>query len=473
MLNNKTISLFSLIISILLSSCSLSKGPVLKSSLWKTDKEGWVLRKEQNNNKPEKFFAIGTWHVPGYTFSTSPDSTTQLYETNSLLFNKKTAPFNMVFVTPGHQKEFMTNKTHILNPFSPILHTFLDNTSSLPKGIDKDYYRIQYLKEKVDSPEFEEYLDKEIKKILETLPNDKYIYSHIDEIALGGVSKWAVPPTVGAKINERVKKQDEDALVYVDLLGHARGSSYFFEQRYLKTHTSLPKDPPYELLSKEARDSKLPLLGFYETHDGSPLYDFKDGSYSYKNHDIETLKAIWFENTKLIAKGYKNNGDVFGINAFRDFYANPIIAGVTVDALRAGLGSEVPIWLYFDGNGYAKPTNETPKEYIQNVMSQIYTAIIHGATGILFWNDWSKTPEVFDVLLPELKVLNENLPIIKLKTVDRIINNDLHIMIKQNNKGERFIVASNSSKTDTLKINVPHVEKRELLPLEVYVSVIK
>lgn len=394
------------------------------------------------------------------------------YEANALLFNEKTAPFNMVFVSSGYQKDYMTDKTHIINPFSPILHAFLDSVTFLPKDADKDYYRIQYIKEKVDSPEFEEYLDKEIKKVLETLPNDKYIYSHIDEIALGGVSKWAVPPTVGAKINESIKKHDKDALVFVDLLGHARGSTYFFEQRYLQTHTSLPKDPPYEELSQEARECKLPLLGFYEAYDGSPVYEFKDGSYRYKNNDIETLKAMWFENTKLIAKGYKNSGDVFGINAFRDFFANPILAGVTVDALRAGLGSETPIWLYFDGNGYAKPVNETNEAYIENVMSQIYTAIIHGATGILFWNDWSKTPEVFDVLVPQLKVLNENLPIIKLKTVEKIINIDLHIMIKENSKGERFIVASNSSKTETLILNVPTVEKRELLPLEVYVSAI-
>ena len=472
MLYNKSISFFSLILFILLSSCSLSKGPVSKTSPWEIGKEGWIMRTELNSNNPEKFFAIGTWHVPGYIFSTSPDSTTQLYEANALLFEEKTAPFNMVFVSSGYQKDYMTDKTHIINPFSPILHAFLDSVTFLPKDADKDYYRIQYIKEKVDSPEFEEYLDKEIKKVLETLPNDKYIYSHIDEIALGGVSKWAVPPTVGAKINESIKKHDKDALVFVDLLGHARGSTYFFEQRYLQTHTSLPKDPPYEELSQEARECKLPLLGFYEAYDGSSVYDFKDGSYGYKNNDIETLKAIWFENTKLIAKGYKNSGDVFGINAFRDFSAYPILAGVTVDALRAGLGSETPIWLYFDGNGYAKGPSETTGAYVENVMSQIYTAIIHGATGILFWNDWSKTPEVFDVLVPQLKVLNENLQIIKLKTVEKIINNDLHIMIKENSKGERFIIASNSSKTETLILNVPTVEKRELLPLEVYVSAI-
>lgn len=78
MLYNKTISLFSLILFILSSSCSLSKGPVSKSSPWEIGKEGWVMRTELGSDKPEKFFAIGTWHVPGYTFSTSPDSTTQL-----------------------------------------------------------------------------------------------------------------------------------------------------------------------------------------------------------------------------------------------------------------------------------------------------------------------------------------------------------------------------------------------------------
>ena len=440
---------------------------------WKAGRDAWIMSQKTGSSEYEKFFAIGTWHVPGYTFTNSPEADEQAYRENAALFQKKSEPFNMFFVTPGTQKDYMADKIHILNPFSPMLHAYIDKIPGLPEGDDKDYYRSRAIKEHVNSPEFEQYLDAEIKKISENLPNKKYIYSHIDEIALGGVGKWAVPPSVGAKINSRLKKQDKNALVFVDLLGHCKGSTYFFEQNYLKEHGALPDNPPYELIDPEARNCKIPLLGFFQSHDGIPVYQFSNGEYSYTDYDFETLKSIWYENTRLIAQGYKNNGDVFGINAFRDYFAHPVLSGITVDALKAGLGEKTPVWIYFDGNGYARPPEMTPQEYINHVKCQIYTSIIHGATGILFWNDWRKTPEVFDTLLPMLKELNDNLPIVKLETKHWKAHDNLHIMIKESKDGQKYIIASNTSTTDVLSIDIPEVNKKELQPLEVYITSFK
>ncbi|WP_147384038.1 hypothetical protein, partial [Maribellus luteus] len=196
---------------------------------WKAGRDAWIMSKKTGSSEYEKFFAIGTWHVPGYSFTNSPEADEQAYRENAALFKKKSEPFNMLFVTPGTQKDYMADKIHILNPFSPMLHAYIDKIPGLPEGDDKDYYRSLAIKEHVNSPEFEQYLDAEIKKISENLPNGKYIYSHIDEIALGGVGKWAVPSSVGAKISNRLKKQDKNALVFVDLLGHSKGSTYFFE----------------------------------------------------------------------------------------------------------------------------------------------------------------------------------------------------------------------------------------------------
>lgn len=455
----------------ILAACSGAAEQSPAGLEWKFE-DGWALQKVGSGDRFEKFFAIGSWHLPGYTFTDSAEMDGQDYEKNAALFKERSAPFNMVFMTPGLQKEYMSDIIHILNPFSPILHRYIDQATGLPKGKDKAYYRSQYMKSVVDSPEFEAYLDAEIQKILETLPNDQYIYSHIDEIALGGVSKWAIPPSMGAKIYERVKFNDPNALVFVDLLGHCKGSTYLFEENYLQTHDSLPKDPPYELVDPGAVECEIPLLGFYQAHNGLPVYQFNNGKYSYTEYDFDTLKSLWYENTKLIASGYKGNGDLFGINAFRDFFAHPVLSGITVDALKEGLGAEVPIWLYFDGNGYAKPSTMTPENYIEIVKCQIYTSIIHGATGILFWNDWNKKPEVFDVLLPMLKELNDNLPIITLKTIEMKVDNDLHIMIKEDKKGRKQIIATNTSKTDKIGIDIAGVDKKELEPLEVYVSTI-
>jgi hypothetical protein len=436
---------------------------------WRFDDNGWVLRADSNTHSYEKFFAIGTWHLPGYVFSSSkePDS---IYEKNALLFKSKSAPFNMVFVTPGQQKDYMADKIHIVNPFSKILHDYLNQISEIPDRKDKDYHRSQLMKKIVNDPAFEEYLKTEITKIVEQLPNDKYLYSHIDEIALGGVSKWAVPPSMGEKITQVLKGIDNDAMVYVDLVGHGKGSTFLFEQRYLQNHDSLPENPPYELVDQGALDCDIPLLGFYQAYNGLPVYQFNNGKYSYRKFDEETLKSIWYENIKLISAAYKNCGDVFGINAHSDFFSLPILAGITVDALKAGLGKGTPIWIYFDGNGYAKPKSMTPESYVKILKCQIYTSVIHGATGILFWNDWRKQPEVFDVLLPVLEELNDNLGILYLPTVEQKADGDLHAMIKKGDGGKKYIIATNTSKTEELEVDFPGMPNMRLLPMGVYIS---
>ncbi len=446
-----------------LTACSSTQKSTPHANTWNIDNEGWLVTKD-------RFFAIGTWHVPGYVFTREPEVDSLTYVRNESLFKKKTSPFNMLFMNMGAEKEYMSDKIHILNPFSPILHGYLDRIKSLPDSLDKDYYRSQYLKKEVDNPAFIQYLDSQIIALLDKKTHDKYIYSHIDEIALGGVGKWAVPPAVGALINQRLKKHDPEALVYVDLLGHAKGSTYLFEKRYLKKNGTMPEDPPYNLLGEEARKCKIPLLGFYEAYDGTPVYQCKNGEYSYNEYDPDSLKKIWKENLRIIAEDYKGNGDVFGINAFLDFYTYPILAGITVDALRAGLGSKVPIWLYFDGNGYAKPSDMTPADYLKIVKCQIYTAIIHGATGVLFWNDWSKTPEVFDELVPIMEELNNNLPIIKLNTLEKMTDGDQHVTIKGEKRGKKYIIATNTSKTDSLSLTLPTGNMKVLSPLEVYIA---
>lgn len=446
-----------------LTACSNTQKSTTHANTWSIDDEGWMVTKD-------RFFAIGTWHVPGYVFTEGPETDSITYLRNESLFKKKTSPFNMLFMNMGTEKEYMSDKIHILNPFSPILHGYLDRIKSLPDSLDKDYYRSQYLKKEVDSPTFIQYLDSQVIALLSKKTHDKYIYSHIDEIALGGVGKWAVPPAVGALINQRLKKYDPEALLFVDLVGHAKGSTYLFEKRYLEKNVTMPENPPYNLLSEEARKCKIPLLGFYEAYDGTPVYQFENGGYSYNEYNPDSLKRIWEENLRIIAEDYKGNGDVFGINAFLDFYTYPILAGITVDALRAGLGSKVPIWLYFDGNGYAKPSDMTPADYLKIVKCQIYTAIIHGATGVLFWNDWSKTPEVFDELVPIMSELNNNLPIIKLNTLEKMTDGDQHMTIKGEKRGKKYIIATNTSKTDSITFTLPAGNMKVLSPLEVYIA---
>lgn len=437
------------------------------------DTENWIYRKNKDTGKNEKFFGIGTWHVMGFDPAKED-------EVNTQIFLQKTTHFNMVNIDPRYIKPFMSGKILMINNFSPALHSYLDGIAGLPKGKDKDYHRTQFMKVNANNPQLISAMDNVVLLAKNTYRNFDRMYHSIDELAMGGVARWYVPAAVGEKMYESVKKHEgNDAVFFVDLLGHGRGSTYFFEQNYLKDHSSMPSNPPYELLSANAqKQTDIPLLGFYRAHDNSYVYNFsKDGGYGYLNLDIAKLKTLWFENVKQIAAAYKGNGNVFGINAFRDFHAYPILAAVTVDALKAGLGDK-PIWLYFDGNGGARPKTMSAKDYANRLKCQIYTSIVHGATGFFFWNDWSQkyedgTPmfEVFDAMLPIVKELNENQHIFYMPTFERKIADDLHVMIKIDpDTKKKYIIAVNSSTASTLSLGIQGLAKKTLSPMEVYVS---
>lgn len=441
------------------------------------DTENWIYRKNKETGKEEKFFGIGTWHVMGFNPAQDPDPADG---PNAQIFLQKTTHFNMVNIDPRYIKPYMSGKMLMINNFSPALHSYLDGIPGLPQGKDKDYHRTQFLKANSNNAQLISAMDNVVLTAKSSYRNFDRAYHSIDELALGGVARWFIPPAIGEKMYESVKKHEgNDAIFFVDLLGHGRGSTFFFEKNYLKDNATMPGNPPYELLSANAQQQKdIPLLGFFRAHDNSYVYNFsKDGGYGYLNLDIIKLKELWYENVKQIAEAYKDNGTVFGINAFRDFHAHPILAGVTVDALKAGLGDK-PIWLYFDGNGGARPKSMSAKDYANGLKCQIYTSIVHGATGFFFWNDWSQkyedgTPmyEVFDALLPIVKELNENQHIFYLPTIERKIANDLHVMIKKDaTSGKKYIIATNTSKTSKLPLGVQGLQKSELAPMEVYIS---
>lgn len=433
------------------------------------DTESWVYRKSNLSGRGEKFFGIVHYNFPGYLHHRDPDPD----GSNEAIFKAKTTYVNTIVIDDKFVKPYMHNK--VLIPSNYLrwrIQNYLDK-QNLQDGADKDYYRTQFLKENVNNINFVSELDNGIDVLKNKFKNYDMEYNTIDEIALGGLGHYHTPPSVGERIYDRIKRKESNPLVLVDLLGHGRGSSFFFEQNYLKEHTSMPKDPPYELLSEQARaNNTIPLLGFFEAYDGTPVYNFdSNGRYSYNNIDFESYKKMWFENVKQIAAAYKNSGNLFSLNAYNDFFKYPILSAITVDAIKAGVG-DMPIWIYFDGNGYSKPASMSVEDYVNEVKCQIYTSIVHGATGVMFWSDTTKEPYVFDALTPMLKELNENVRIFKMNTEETKIANDLHIMIKEE-KGKKYIIASNTSKTNSVALNVDNINKNTLAPLEVYVSEIK
>lgn len=430
------------------------------------DTESWVYRINPATRRNEKFFGLVHYNLPGYNHHREPDPD----GSNEAVFKEKTRYVNTIILDNKFVKPYMFDKVLIISNYLRFrIEVYLGN-QNLPDGADKDYYGTQFLKKNQHNPELISAIDYGVDYLKTTFGNFDMEYNTIDEIGLGGMGHYFTPPSVGAKIYERIRLKEWEPLVLVDLLGHGRGSAYFFEQRYLKDHDAMPKDPPYELLGNNARaNTTIPLLGFFEAYDGTPVYDFDShGKYSYHNIDLESYKKMWFENVKQIAAAYKNSGNLFSLNAYNDFFKYPILSGITVDAIKAGVG-DMPVWLYFDGNGYSKPAGMSPGDYVNELKCQIYTSIVHGATGVLFWSTTTKEPDVFDALTPLLKELNENVPIFKMNTVEIRITNDLHVMMKES-AGKKYIIATNTSKTSPASLNMTGVDKKSLNPLEVYIA---
>ena len=443
--------------------------------------EGWRYRKT-SKGETEKFFPICAWHVPGYNSEDNKYDPTD--RTDADIFKTQARNLNMVFTHHPVQRDFLSEDGKILITIMPHQFTWF-HMSKLPsasKGKERGYYRNQYLKKAVNDEKFIQELDDAIKKHVNTdFPNAERAYLPFDEVAQHmHIDDYYVPVVYGDKVHERLKMFDPDAIVFVDLAGNGKGSSFFFEKRYLKTHDSMPVDPPYHVVSDSAKtyamwakdkEKEQPLKVFYQGFDGRPRYEFKSNSYIATPYTTEELRSFHYENIKEYAEAYKGNGNAFGINAFRDFYADPILAGISVDAIRAGLGDRnVPIWLYFDGNGYAKSATMSAQEYVKYLKCQMYTSIIHGATGVFFWNDRSKTPEVWNALQPTLEKMREHIDIFKLKTLEKKSVDHLHLMIKQDDKGQKYIIASNTSINDNVPLRIKNVKKESLAPLEVYIS---
>lgn len=440
-----------------------------QQSVWKSNQNGWVTRKKPQSSQFEKFFAIGLWNMPGYT-ANAMESDPETYRVNALQYLNNTSLYNIVYMSPGNIKD-KYERVEITGSvgFYETLKEYQKNIPGIAESADSDYAQRQYIKNNVDDKDFVNKLDSLINHTIKLNGPVDYIWAPIDEIVNGGGgSAWCWHPEVGEKIKERIKKQAKNTLVYTDLVGIGRGNTYLFERDYLKKNKFMPEKPPYDALGKDAKIMlERPLLGFYRSYDGKPVY--KEGTPYYEEYNLETLKTMFFENLKQCAKDYKGCGDVFGINAFIDFNTYPILSGVTVDAIKAGAGANTPIWFFFDGNGYAKPTGMSVDDFVKLLKCQIYTSVIHGATGVLFWNDRSKSPEVFNTLDSVVKELTENLDIIYMETQETKFEEDLHYMIKKD-KQKRYLIASNTSKTETQKLNIPNVSKKSFQPLEVFIS---
>ena len=433
-------------------------------SEWKTDKKGWVLRKEAGSSKFQKFFAIGIWGVPGYKYFRNTDKNPSDNNENKNIFLNNSKDFNIVIMQSGYERPFM-NDIIKMTGTAEFPWTFIYYLDREMKG-QNAYTRMQALKKSNSTQSLNFEINKTIDSIARVMKGGDYIWSPIDEVANGRGWNW--PVNIVENIYRSIKRKEPKNLVYTDLMGTGKGNTFLFEENYLREHKELPNNPPYHALKPEDMGYKKDsLLGFNRAYDGSPQYEFKNGSYAYKQYEPERLKKLWFENVKRTAAGYKNGGDAFGVNAFLDFSQYPVLSGITVDAVKAGIKKGTPVWLYFDGNGYARGKMSI-EAYTKMVKCQIYTSLVHGATGIMFWSDLNKDIANFNALVPVVEQVKKDQDVFKLKTKLFKADGDLHYMVKKGGS-KKYLIATNTSKTETKSFNLKN-KNYVLNPLEVYIS---
>lgn len=448
--------------------CTVNFSVISQQSLWKTDGKGWVLRKAPGSNEYKRFFAIGLWNAPGHTL-VSMDTPGDEYRNTLLDYLNQTDAYNMAYTNPGGVKD-KQNRVEIAGsiPFYNTLRAYQQTIPGLLDNIYWQYNARRFMRDNPNDPRFVEAFNHVIDSIIKKHGEVDHIWAPIDEIVQGGAgADWTYYPQTGAKIKELIKKKEPNTLIYTDLVGLSRGCYYLFEKNYLRNHSALPDgEPPFEALGPDAKVYKgRETLGFSQAYDGKPVY--VNGTLDYTEYDEPTMKDIFYNNLKLISKDYKICGDVFGINSFTDCNVYPSLAGVAIDGLRAGLGEDAPIWIFYDGNGYAQPSDENAQQFVQNLKCQMYTSIIHGATGVMFWNDRTKPVEVFDRLEDVVREMENNIPIFTMETEFFKVDKDLHYMIKKEG-AKRYLMASNTSKTSPVSLSYHNVNTT-LKPLEVLI----
>lgn len=443
-----------------------------QESKWST-KNGWVMKTNPVSKKDEKFFAIGLWGVPGYTFNRlSVSEENKKYTQNRNQFQNKIKHFNLFYIQSEFGKQYMNSvmKMGGTSEFS----WFLQNEYSDSKyGSYVGYYLMRKLEQEKESnsTRLKKTINSAIDYTIREVKDSKdFLWAPFDEIATGYQS-WAWPVSVTDMVYDEIKKRTPNKLVFIDLLGSSSliANSYLFEQNYKEKYGKLPQNPPFNALRHQSGNKSL--NDFYVNHEGNQTMVLRNGEWQINRMTTRAFNNNWYENLKKTAQGYKNSGDIFGINSFQHLYKDPALAGLTVDAIKAGIGEDTPVWLFFDSNGYAKLSHDSNASYVKKIKCQMYTSIVHGATGVLFWSDLEKNDAVFRTLLPVIDELRSFEYILYMDTIEKNVDGNIHYMIKQGNN-KKYIIAVNASDKNSY-FSIRNVKRKLFKPYEVIISELK
>ncbi len=440
------------------------------SSEWKTS-EGWALRKAPGSNVYERFFAMGLWNAPGY-MDYSPEYSTDSGNRAAMgRFLAASNVYNMAYQRCGNdQTDHGRIEVVGSMPFFDVLDAL---QKSLPCAKDNpfwDYSARTWIRNNINDSIVTKAISFVVDSIIQAEGDMDYIWAPIDEIAQGGASDWTWYPQMGEKIYQTIKSRQPNTLVFTDLLGSPHGNSYLFVKQYLETHDSLPAMPPFDGMDLSEFKGRE-LLALSKDYRGNQIFSESiDGVGNLKQFSTEEIRDLVFNTVKICASDFQHCGDVYSINAFTDATVDPAIPSIAVDAIKAGISPDTPVWMWFDGNGYSNAGDITTEDFVKNVRCQIYTAIIHGATGIFFWNDMTKPDDIFNGINGVVEEVKNNVSLIEEPTEGWEATGEIHYMIKDSGNGKKTIIAANTSKSNEGILKVHGSEIHTLAPLEVYID---
>ncbi|MFC1650496.1 hypothetical protein ACFL2X_02900 [Candidatus Latescibacterota bacterium] len=434
-----------------------------------TDSAGWVLDDSGN-----QFFAIGLWCVPGYTFSRDSDEP----EGNDSIYGNITAPFNTVVMQAGYLKSYMnTGDVIFMSGLSTLKwmlssegysgDTFLAPDSLPTTGSTIHFDRMKSIRENLEAlrPYFS---DTVIPNIEESFKGSDFIHFIMDEPDTGRRG-WFWPPEAMKAYHDTVHERSPDRLTYIGLGGSIRGNRYFYEQLF---------GDVFRVGTNPSRGESSPdnMDTYNFAFDGTPLFVYIPGLLGgrWKIKPPSAFTHAFYENVAQTASAYNSACDIIGWNSYTEFRDYPEAAGETVDAIKEACGKSKPVWMFFDGAADMKPSYMSFGEYGKLVACQVYTAVIHGATGALFFS--CSSPEQYMPLITELALrLGDQSRIFILpetsnhwdKTYHSPEYDHLHYSVRTEPGGKSYLIASNTDSVSPCFVDVEGFPGFELPPLGV------
>ncbi|MFC1541839.1 hypothetical protein ACFL50_05245 [Candidatus Latescibacterota bacterium] len=437
-----------------------------------TDYAGWAL-----DNSGEPFFAIGLWGIPGYTFSrntTEPEGNDRIYE-------QVTEPFNTIVMQAGYRKSYMDSSNVLFMSGLSTLNWMLSSEGysgdiqlakdSFPtKGATIHFDRMNSIRENAEA--LRPYLSRTVIPFIEESFNDANLVHFIMDEPDTGRRGWFWPPEVMKTYHDAVHELPGERLTFIGCGGSISGNRYFYEQLFGDVFR-IGTDPARGECSLEDMNT------YNFAFDGTPQYEYIPGLFGNGRWELKQPSAFTFafyENVAQTARVYNSACDIIGWNSYTEFRDYPEAAGETVDAIKDACGKSKPVWLFFDGAAYSKPSDMSFGEYAKLITCQVYTSVIHGATGVLFFS--FSVPEKYMKLITGLALeLGKYSSIFKLPETanhwDTAYHtpgyDHLHYSIRTVPGGKSYLIVSNTDKMSPCSINIEGFPGIEIPPLGIAV----